>query len=256
MRYNFIKTRQEGNVFILTLARPEKRNAFTPTMVSEMAHALGDADTDKSVFLIEIRAEGPVFCAGMDLNAFQDPSLDKKNPHLKTDPDLSLGSILEKLNTPTLCVIEGNVYAGGFMIFLGCTFVLAEENVQFSLPEVKLGIFPFQVMAALKKHLSPAQVLKLCIDTRPFSVEKAIELGLVDDFYAEAKLEELSKTILSGSPFAISKGIRALREMEKQGPEEQYAFLKKELEELKKSKDAQIGLKAWKDKTDPKWENE
>ena len=256
MIYNFIKTHQKGNVFILTLARPEKRNAFTPTMVSEMAHALADADADKSVFLIEIRAEGPVFCAGMDLHAFQDPTLDKKNPDLKTDPDLSLGSIFEKLNTPTLCVIDGNVYAGGYMIFLNSTFVLAKQEVQFSLPEVKLGIFPFQVMAALKKHLPVAQVLKMCVNSQPFSVEKAIELGLADDFYSEKTHKELSKTILSGSPFAISKGIEALREIEKREPEEHYVFLKKELEELKKSKDAQIGLKAWKDKTDPKWENE
>lgn len=256
MKYNFIKTAQSDNIFRLTLARPEKRNAFTPTMVSEMAHALIRADEDKTVFLIEIHAEGPVFCAGMDLKAFQDPTLDVPNPHIQTDTNLSLGSVFENLNTPTLCVIDGNVYAGGFLIFLGCTFVLANEKVQFSLPEVKLGIFPLQVMAALRKHLSPAKVLKLCVDSRPFSVEKAIQLGLVEDLYSEENLQEFRKTILSGSPFAIRKGMEALKEIEKLDAEEQYIFLKKELEELKKSKDAQIGLKAWKDKSDPKWENE
>src|SRR5690625_1774969 len=180
MRYNFIQASQSGNIFRLTLARPEKRNAFTPTMVSEIAHALTWADEDKTVFLIEIYAEGPVFCAGMDLKAFQDSSQDSLNPKVPTDPNLSLGSVFENLTTPSICMIEGDVYAGGFLIFLGCTFVLAKEEVQFSLPEAKLGIFPFQVMASLLRHLPESKVLKLCIDSSAFTFQKAKKWGLVD----------------------------------------------------------------------------
>lgn len=256
MEYNFIKTSKEENIFKLTLARSEKRNAFTPTMVCEIAHALALADEDKSVYLIEIYAEGPVFCAGMDLRAFQDSSQDCLNPQIPTDPNLSLGSVFESLITPSLCIIEGNVYAGGFLIFLGCTYVLAKEEVKFVLPETQIGVFPFQVMASLLRHLPESKVLKLCIDPSAFTFQKAKKWGLVDAVCNDENILSYRNRILSGSPYAISMGIQALKEIENISKDEQHSFLKNRLEKLKKSKDAQIGIEAWKSKTKPKWENE
>lgn len=255
MKYNFIKIEKEEHILKLVLARPEKRNAFTPTMVAEIAHALERADLDESVYLIEISAEGSVFCAGMDILAFEDPNQDSLNPEINTDLNLSLGYIFEKLRTPSLCIIEGDVYAGGFLIFLGCTYTLASLKVKFTLPETQIGIFPFQVMESLLKFLPEAHVLKLCISPKSFDLTRALQLGLVDDIYKIENLEEYRSNILSGSPYAISKGMTALNQLGNISEEKRYAFLKNTLDEVKKSEDAQIGIRAWKEKKKPKWKN-
>jgi enoyl-CoA hydratase/carnithine racemase len=82
VKYNFIKTSIDQHIFRLTLARPEKRNAFTPTMVNEINHAILEANANKMVRLVLINAEGPVFCAGMDMKTFENPVLDQLNPEI------------------------------------------------------------------------------------------------------------------------------------------------------------------------------
>ncbi|MFN9998777.1 MAG: enoyl-CoA hydratase/isomerase family protein, partial [bacterium] len=117
MKYNFIKTSIEHHIFKLTLARPEKRNAFTPTMVNEINYAIAQANLDKEVRLVLINAEGPVFCAGMDMKTFENPELDTLNPNIKNE-NISLATAIGQLNKPSIAIVEGDVIAGGFLIVL------------------------------------------------------------------------------------------------------------------------------------------
>jgi enoyl-CoA hydratase/carnithine racemase len=132
-KLNFIKVHVEGHVFNLTLARSDKRNAFSPTMVSEIAYALNLANSNPDVRLIQIEAEGPVFCAGMDLKAFEDPTLDIGNSAIPK-VEKSLAEIFACLDKPSICVVRGDVIAGGFFdsiilyVFIcspTCTFFFA-----------------------------------------------------------------------------------------------------------------------------------
>lgn len=150
MEYKYIKVDKQGHQFILTLARPDKRNAFTPTMVNEVAHAMDRANHDPGIKVVLLKAEGPVFCAGMDLKAFQNPDSDVINPAI-TNCDISLGEVFDQLTKPSIAVIEGDVIAGGFLFVLGCTYAYCSKEVRFRLPELALGIFPMQVMASLLK---------------------------------------------------------------------------------------------------------
>ena len=93
MKYNFIKTSIDHHVFKLTLARPEKRNAFTPTMVNEISHAILEANENKTVRLVLINAEGPVFCAGMDMKTFENHELDILNPEIQNQ-NISLATAI------------------------------------------------------------------------------------------------------------------------------------------------------------------
>src|ERR1700761_1819432 len=100
--FNFIATEQKGHVFYITLNRPEKRNAFTPTMVNELAYALEYANTRMDIWCVLIRANGPVFCAGMDLTVFQNPDLDTINQHLPEPfKPVLLGDAFRLMNKPT-----------------------------------------------------------------------------------------------------------------------------------------------------------
>lgn len=258
--FNYIKTAQKGNVFYITLNRPEKRNAFTPTMVNELAYALEYANTQKNIWCVVIDANGPVFCAGMDLTVFQGPARDTINSTLPEPfKPVSLGDAFRLMNKPTIAKIEGNVYAGGFLIAGGCMFVIAADGVEFSLPEVKRGIFPMQVVSTLLNFMSPRQAMQLCILGESFSARAAQKLGMVSHVCNPADINEkltgLIDTILDNSPYAIGKGIEAFRALSDIPNYAKFGFLAGQLDKIRQSEDANEGINAFKQKRKPEWTN-
>jgi len=255
-----IKTVQKDKVFTITLNRPEKRNAFTPTMVHEIAFALAYANAQDDVWCVILEAEGPVFCAGMDLNVFQDPSLDVQNVELpRPTKEITLGDAFKSLNKPSIAKVKGDVLAGGFLFIGGCTFVIATQEAGFSLPEVKRGIFPMQVMAPLMKIMTPRKVLEMCILGKRYTAQEAFELGLIIQISTidaiDTDTDALVQTILSGSPFAIKKGLEAFRQIANIPENEQNQYLFRLLQEIRDSADAQEGILAFKEKRTPVWQN-
>ncbi|WP_164126871.1 enoyl-CoA hydratase/isomerase family protein [Sphingobacterium luzhongxinii] len=233
--YRYIKVEKEGFKCTVTLTRSEKRNAFTPTMINEIDHAFRHANDDDAIKIVVIRAEGPVFCAGMDLKTFEDPTLDTPNPHI-VNRNVSLGEVFDSLLKPSVAILEGNVIAGGFLIILGCTYAFASREIKFRLPELELGIFPFQVMASLLKVMSEKQVLQLCMDTRYFDAERALYLGIIDGFLEKRKVEELINSFAEKDTIALKTGIYAMRRLNTIVPDERFSFLKNVLDELKQSR--------------------
>lgn len=255
MHYHFIKTRIENHVFRLTLARSEKRNAFTPTMVNEINHAIKLANENKAVRVVIIDAEGPVFCAGMDLKAFTDPENDLPNPLIE-NKSISLGQAMSQLNKPSIALVDGNVIAGGFLIILECTYVFAKPGVQFSLPEVKIGIFPFQVLASLLKIMPQNKAIDLCISGQSFSAEDAKKMGIVYDFLETEKVDLLIANLVGNAPLAVRRGFEALKALRNLKEEDKFQYLLGTLNELRESKDAQEGIQAMFEKRKPDWKNE
>lgn len=234
MHYKYIKTAKQGYQFILTLARPEKRNAFTPTMVNEVAHALEEANQDPAIKVVLLKAEGPVFCAGMDLKAFQNPEADVTNPAI-VNRDISLGEVFDRLTKPSIAVVEGDVIAGAFLFALGCTYTYCKRDVRFRLPELVLGIFPMQVMASLLKVMPQKKVLQLCLNTDYFSSDTALQYGIVDGFLEETDLEGIIASFANFRVEVLQEGIAALRDLEEVAPKDRFAFLKERLERLRKN---------------------
>jgi methylglutaconyl-CoA hydratase len=257
-RYNFIKTRIENAVFYLTLNRPEKRNAFTPTMISEIADALQNAQNDKNIWLVVFEAEGSVFCAGMDLKVFQNPSLDIQNEQIPNS-NLPLGEVIRNFTKPTLAIVEGPVIAGGFLIIAECTFVIAHEDATFSLPEVKRGLFPFQVMNSLSKIMSERKILELCILAKTYSTKEAETLGLVTNYFEKStfknNVNDLINNILSAAPLAVSTGMEVLKKLSSIPENEKHKYLKTEIDKLRNTEDAQEGINAFVEKRKAVWRN-
>jgi enoyl-CoA hydratase/carnithine racemase len=259
--FKFIETEQAGHVFFITLNRPEKRNAFTPTMINELAFALAYADVQRDIWCVVVKANGPVFCAGMDLAVFQNPEMDIINSSLpEPNKAVTIGNALRLMNKPVIAKVEGDVYAGGFLIVGGCTFVVAGEDVEFSLPEVKRGIFPMQVISTLQDLMSPKQALRLCILGEPFSARAALNFGLVTHVAASGKLNErlatLINSILANSPFAISRGMETFRALPDIPDYAKFGFLADQLTKIRKSADAQEGINAFREKREPSWTNQ
>ncbi|MGO1243133.1 MAG: enoyl-CoA hydratase/isomerase family protein [Sphingobacterium sp.] len=232
MQYKYIRLTIEQKLATLTLARADKRNAFTPSMIDEIAHAINRINQDPHVNVVLLNAEGPVFCAGMDLKTFEDPELDVLNAGIKHD-DRSLGDVMQGLLKPSIAVLQGDVIAGGFLFILGCTYVLAAEHVRFRLPELNLGIFPFQVMASLARVMPQKKVLQLCLDTNYFDVHRAMQLGIVDGIYEQQVVNQKIKYFQEVDVAVVMAGISALNELTAISPSEQYEFLKQRLNALK-----------------------
>ena len=232
MNYKFIQTEIKEHVFTLTLDREAKRNAFTPSTVNEVAHALEEAEANDQVHVLVLRANGPVFCAGMDLKTYQNPELDSPNPAI-VNIEQSLGEIFDQFSKPSIAIVEGDVIAGGFLYILGCTYVFAKKELNFRLPEIALGIFPFQVMAGLKRIMSEKQILQLCFDPSPFQTDKAIELGLVDGYLKQDKIDDLIASFADKSIYAMQAGMKALKAIRDMESDKQYAFLLESLQNLR-----------------------
>lgn len=260
VEFQLIKTKQTGNLFIITLNRAEKRNAFTPTMLQELAFALAFAHQANDVWCVLIQAEGPAFCAGMDLNIFQNPDLDIQNESLpKPIKEITIGDAFKNLEKPCIAKVEGSVFAGGFLIIGGCSFVVSVDDALFGLPEVKRGIFPMQVMATLLKIMPQRKVMEMAILGKNYSAKEAFDLGIVTHLSSKTHIEQDTKvlinSILENSPFAIKKGFEAMNNFQSLPKNEQHHYLLGILQEIRESEDAKEGILAFKEKRKPIWQN-
>ncbi|WP_400261021.1 enoyl-CoA hydratase/isomerase family protein [Sphingobacterium sp. SG20118] len=254
VNYRFIKKRIENHVFYLTLARPEKRNAFTAAMIDEIHHALQFANSDPEIRVLVLDAEGPIFCAGMDLKAFENPVFEdrvKAIPHV----NLSLGEVMSQFNKPSIAVVQGDVIAGGFLLLLECTYVFAHSAVQFSLPEVQIGLFPFQVLVGLLKHLPYHKALDMCIQSEVITAQDMKSMGIVYELLDQRPevLPALFNKLCSAAPLAVKMGFEAAKQLGGLKSTEQYAFLLEQLEKLRSSHDFKEGIAARAEKRTPNW---
>jgi methylglutaconyl-CoA hydratase len=258
VQFLYIKTSLSGHIFTITLSRPEKRNAFTPTMAEEITFALAYAHFNQEVRCIIVRAEGPVFCAGADLNAFHDSSANIKNLSLpEIREEVKLGDAFAQLLKPSIAQVEGPVLAGGFLIICGCTFVISSSNATFSLPEVKRGIWPMQVMASLV-HIVPARkVLEMCITGKSYNAEEAFDLGLVTQISQSENIGNevaaLAEQIVQNAPLAIQMGMKIFQNLLEIPENQKQSYLKAQLDLLLQTEDAKEGTLAFREKRKPNW---
>ena len=258
VRFLHIKTAKAGHLFTITLARPGKRNAFTPTMAEEIIFALAYAHYEADIRCVVLKAEGPVFCAGADLNAFHDASANAVNATLPSiREEARLGDAFNDLLKPCIARVEGPVLAGGFLMICGCTFVFSVPEATFSLPEVKRGIWPMQVMASLLPILPHRKILEMSITGRAYSGAEALEMGLVSHLVEKGQIEievnALATQICNSAPLAIQSGLLGLQKIQNLPQSEQHAFLKSELNKLLQTEDAKEGALAFKEKREPVW---
>jgi enoyl-CoA hydratase/carnithine racemase len=259
--FAYIKVKNENHLLTITLARPQAKNAMSPTMIREYAYAMSHAHYNKDIWAVVFEAEGTVWCAGADLKAMrgEEETNDSTVPHPKTE--VVIGDLFTQLHKPVIAKIHAPVYAGGFLLVGNAHYSIAVEEATFSLPEVKRGIFPFQVMAVLLNNMPARTVLDWCMRAKTLTAKEALDAGLLTNIVKNEtelhqKTAEIVAEIFQNSPSAIRLGLKAYTEMQAISAHEKQTFLKNILAETIQTQDAQEGLKAFAEKRKAVWKNE
>jgi len=170
----------------LRLDRPEKRNAFNVEMVAELHDGITQALEDPACHCLLIDAVGEHFCAGRDLQAF---SHDLPYGELVAADDLwaNIFRLLDEGDLPSVAVVRGCAFAGGFTLAMGCDFVLADETAQFQVSEMRHN-FPAAINTpVLTKLLGPRFALELAILGETISAERLYAMGLINRLTKDEK---------------------------------------------------------------------
>jgi methylglutaconyl-CoA hydratase len=189
----------EGAVALLTLNRPEKRNALNDELVAALKDALRDADARADVRAVVITGAGADFCSGADLSALQKISESSITENLEDAEQLmELFALVRRVRVPVVAAVRGRALAGGCGLATACDVVLASASARFGYPEVKIGFVPAMVMAILRRNVSEKRAFELVTRGGELSAEEAAGFGLVNHVFPEDSFESEVERYVAG----------------------------------------------------------
>lgn len=205
MEHLVITKQISHEVLILSLNRPEKRNALNIPLLKAFTESLEEAKKMEGLRVIIIKGEGPVFCSGLDLKEALDEGASKMSNRL-------LCQLFKELyETPfvTIAAVQGAAIAGGAGIMSACHFVIAEKEAKFGFPEVQRGLVAAEVMVFLNKQLRQRDLFELLLLGDLFDAKKALSMGLINKIVENEKLVDeaisFSHKLLKCAPKALRK---------------------------------------------------
>ncbi|HEV2765874.1 MAG TPA: enoyl-CoA hydratase-related protein [Pyrinomonadaceae bacterium] len=189
----------EGSVALVTLNRPEKRNALNDAVVEGVKSALRRADSDEAVRAVVLTGAGADFCSGADLSALQKISESSITENLEDAQSLmELFALVRRVRVPVVAAVRGRALAGGCGLATSCDLVLAARSARFGYPEVKIGFVPAMVMAILRRNVSEKRAFELATRGAEFGAEEAQALGLVNHVFDDETFESEVEAYVAG----------------------------------------------------------
>ena len=216
-----IKTRRDGDIFTITLNRPEKRNAINDAMMRDIDAAFDAAEDEfnRGARVVILRAEGRVFSSGIDLSQFADFDAGTRDNLFPFTARYQ--SVLNKIagaSLPVICVMGGYCLGLALEMALACDFRIAASRTRLGLPETRLGIIPdVGGTVRLVDLIGPARARQLILTGKNLDAAKALDWGLVDAVYAKDEIEagvtELSDELIASAPLAVSYAKRVINDI-------------------------------------------
>ncbi|MEJ1172278.1 enoyl-CoA hydratase-related protein [Variovorax sp. CCNWLW235] len=248
-----LREEMRGPVMWLTIDREERRNAISAGVLSAMSNALARANQDRAVRAVVITGSGTrAFCAGADLQSGTSFKFDYAEPH---QGFANLFRQARQSTVPLIARVNGACMAGGMGIMGMCDMAVASSQAVFGLPEVKVGLFPAQVLSVLGNLLPRRVLAEMCITGEPITAAQALEYRLVnhvsDDL--DATVDWLLGRLLDKSPAAIRRGLYTMKKIEAMAFEESMAFTESQIGLFALTEDAAEGQLAFREKRKPQW---
>ncbi|WP_445152740.1 crotonase/enoyl-CoA hydratase family protein [Baekduia sp. Peel2402] len=249
-----VLTERLDGVLVITINRPEVRNAVNAAVAEGIAHALDELDGDDALQVGILTGAGGFFCAGMDLGAF----VKGESPWFG---DRGFAGIAQRgAKKPLIAAIEGFAVAGGFEVALGCDLIVAASGAKMGIPEVKRSLVAAGgALLHLPKRMPYHAVMELALTGDPWPAERFHELGVVNRIAepggAVAAAQELASAIVKNGPLAVAASKEIVQKQfdwtSENAWQEQVAISG----HVFASDDAKEGASAFKEKRDPVWRN-
>jgi enoyl-CoA hydratase/carnithine racemase len=245
----------DAGIAVLTINRPEARNAVNGAVAAGIAGAIGELDERKDVSVLVLTGAGGTFSAGMDLKGF----LTGDNP---LDGGRGFGGITERPPAkPIIAAVEGYALAGGFELALACDLVVASEEARFGLPEVTRGLVAGAGgLLRLPRRIPYHLAMEIALTGERFPASRLHEAGLVNYLVpagqALTSARELAAKIAANAPLALAATKRIIAESADWPAAEAFARQGEIMGPVFGSKDAMEGAAAFAEKRPPVWRGE
>lgn len=243
---------RDGPVLIMTINRPNVRNAINRQTSEAIALAMDELDNDPSLSIGILTGSGQHFCSGMDLKAF----LQGERVELE---GRGLAGIAERPPLkPLIAAVEGYALAGGCEIALACDLIVAAKNAQFGIPEVKRGLIAGSGgLMRLPQRIPPQIALEYALTGKPMSASDAAHWGLVNRLTepggALAEARALALEISQNGPFAVRMTKHIMSQSPNWEVDQKWPKQNEILEQVIASDDAREGALAFSEKRAPRW---
>jgi enoyl-CoA hydratase/carnithine racemase len=246
---------RRGHIEILTINRPEARNAINGAVSLAMGAAFDDLEADDDCWVVVLTGAGDkAFSAGMDLKAFAAG----ESADIMGGPGGFGGITQRDFSKPVIAAVNGSALAGGCEIMLACDLVVAVEEAKFGIPEVKRGLMAAGGgLVRLPKRIPRAIALELALTGDPIDAPRALALGLINRVVPAAQLLDqalaLANTIAENAPLAVRVSKRVIQSAGDLPEAEGWAISNAATPEVFGSADAMEGPVAFAQKRKPNW---
>jgi methylglutaconyl-CoA hydratase len=238
---------------VLTLNRPEKRNALSVALMQQLCSAYETAQQDPAIRAVILRGAGDVFCAGLDLQEANQAGKTDSSAHAVARTLLTLH------NTPmvTIAAVHGAAMAGGAGLMSACDFAILAQGTKVGYPEVRRGMIAALVYTFLARQLNTRAIRELLLLAEPISAERAQQIGLINRVVPQGRLMDeamrIAATVVQGGPQAVGETKRLIRDFR---PPTVTDDIQRAIEfhlAMRTSDEAAEGIAAFLEKRKPKW---
>jgi methylglutaconyl-CoA hydratase len=242
-----LRIERDGPVLRITLARPDRRNAFDASLIAELAEAFVDVGRARAVVLA---GEGPSFSAGADVDWM------RSSVALSFDENVADANALRRMleaidgcRVPVVARVQGHALGGGAGLVAAADIAIAGQDAVFAFSEVKLGIIPAVISPFVLAKIGPGAARRYFVTGERFDAQTAQRIGLVHEIAADldAAVERVVRELLAAGPQAARWAKRLVRERP-DGPE-----TARWIAERRTSEEGQEGLRAFLEKRPPSW---
>jgi enoyl-CoA hydratase/carnithine racemase len=253
-----VQLSRQGRVAIVTMDRPEARNAMNAELNQQLDDTYDALATDDNVWVVVLTGAGDrAFCAGADL---KEVAMRNATGSAATPRRGGFGGITHReFPKPLIAAVNGYALGGGFEICLACDLIVAEQHATFGLPEVKRGIFAGSGgLVRIAQRLPVSVALEMVMTGEPITAQRAYELGVVNRVVPSGDAVrgalEFAEAICQAAPLSVRLSKKIVRASFAQGEEAVFALVDQLGPAVRASEDAQEGPRAFVEKRVPRWQ--
>jgi enoyl-CoA hydratase/carnithine racemase len=258
MPYDCLTVARDGAAAVVTLNRPQRRNALSLGLMEELIAALGEVASDPAARAVILAASGGVFCSGHDLTEMRQATIAAHRRLFDVCTALMLK--IQSIPQPVIAEVQGMATAAGCQLVASCDLAIASERAAFATPGVRIGLFCTTPMVALTRAIGRKRAMEMLLTGRAIDARTAADWGLVNRVVPHETLREetrrLAEEIAQASPLVTALGKQAFYAQIELDQARAYAYAKEVMTMNALAADAQEGIGAFLEKRVPCWKGQ